>query len=259
MPVRLPSKIKEQFSTVITDLKLPRDILPYIRPFVVNGFDLFHAGSTYIKSGSVIGIPINFTYESVDDIDTSTLLVGNRKIKWDRTEGKELLESLVISDNAKKFAIAQEIYRCQTLEPLLNSFYPIFNVSLAYILGKKINQFTNGFSRPLTYRIVVYLLVGLFSFGNWAFLKDFTTIHYDTESIEKISELGPDYVEGGQEFYANILRRNKALRHLLGNEGVKLYSATGNEQFFLREKRLPIASRKLLLDKRVENIDLKIS
>lgn len=66
-------KSKELFQQVLKDLKVPKTEENIIEIFTVFGFDLFHAGSTALRTGTIIGIPVNFGYETDRDV--------NRKIK----------------------------------------------------------------------------------------------------------------------------------------------------------------------------------
>lgn len=40
------------------------------------GFDVFNAGTMYSKFGGIVGIPINFTYDSIDSVSKSDILVS---------------------------------------------------------------------------------------------------------------------------------------------------------------------------------------
>lgn len=230
------------------DLKVPEDVRANLKLFTVNGFDVFHAGTTVLPSGALVGVPTNFEYEVKEDIDASTLLIRSKHIDWSKPDGQSLLSSLTLSEDARKFAIGREIVRCQTAEPIINALAPPICVGAAYVIGQRVNVVLNGFARPLSFRISLYALAGLFTLGNWIFVKDATTVHYDAVCDAEMSKLGKEYVRGGQEFYDKLLRRNVALRNLLGREGTKLYSAIGNEQFVIRHKQLPLVHRKLYFD-----------
>lgn len=40
-------------------------------------------------------------------------------------------------------------------------------------------------------RFTLYSLIGFFGYGIWAFLKDYTTVYYDTNADKRLSDLGP--------------------------------------------------------------------
>ncbi|XP_012251753.2 transmembrane protein 177 [Athalia rosae] len=252
-PVTVSSKIKKYLDTVLQELGISAEQQALLKPFTVNGFDLFHAGTTVLSTGAIIGVPTSFNYEGIEDIEPSNLLVQSRHVDWSQTDGKNLLSALTLSEKARKFAIAREIVRCQTIEPILNSMYPPFCILMTYGIARKMNSFMHHLPRSSFLNFIKYSLLGLFFLGNWTCLKDVTSCSFDRDCDVQVAELGEDYLKGGQEFYDKILQRNIALRNLMGKEGVKLYSATGNDEFFIRQKRLPIIQRKLYFDKAIKN------
>lgn len=56
-------------------LELPAIHSDRIKPFTVFGFDVFNAGTLYSKFGAIVGIPINFSYSSTEDIEKSDIMV----------------------------------------------------------------------------------------------------------------------------------------------------------------------------------------
>lgn len=48
-------------------------------------------------------------------------------------------------------------------------------------------------------------------------------------------------IDAGIQFYDKMLKKNVALRNLIGKN---IYSASGNENYFLRLKSLPLTVRK---------------
>ncbi|XP_046743889.1 transmembrane protein 177 [Diprion similis] len=253
-PVRVTAKIKKQFNAVLDDLEVPDHIRGLIKPFIVNGFDLIHAGSTNLRSGVIIGIPLSFNYEELKDIDESTLVLEAKNVDWKSAEGQNLLSSMLLSEEAKKFAIAQKVWRCQSHEIWMNCIFPMVSTAFAYTIAHRANVLLDSFHHPPIFRICLYTFVGMFSIATWAALKDFAAMQYDSECDEELCKLGKDYIKGGQEYYGKILQRNVALRSLLGDYGAKLYSVKGNEQFLLRQKRMPLVHRKLYFDEQMKSL-----
>jgi len=69
VPQPVLPKVQRLVDQVIQDLNLSKKERIAITPFIVYGFDVFHAGSTQLRSGAVIGIPVSFTYEEDHDVD----------------------------------------------------------------------------------------------------------------------------------------------------------------------------------------------
>lgn len=65
----MAKKVQDLYNQSLEDLKLRQSEKSLIKTFTVYGFDLFHAGCTAVWTGAIIGIPINFSYESENDIN----------------------------------------------------------------------------------------------------------------------------------------------------------------------------------------------
>ncbi len=66
-PVPVPAEMIAKVNQVKTDLKLEKDIssrIPAESSFTVFGFDIIHLGTAKFKTGAIIGIPANYSYES---------------------------------------------------------------------------------------------------------------------------------------------------------------------------------------------------
>lgn len=83
--------------------------------------------------------------------------------------------------------------------------------------------------------------MGTFGAGIYAFLTDYTQIYYDTKVDKQLSELGPEFIEAGVSFYDKLLKKNIAIRNLIGEN---MYTAQGNEQHLIRQKSLPLTIRR---------------
>ncbi|PNF25346.1 hypothetical protein B7P43_G10935 [Cryptotermes secundus] len=151
---------------------------------------------------------------------------------------------MVLSEEAQKFAIGREIAYAQTLYVYMNSAFPAIVIISMYAFTTNCNNRLGLFGKPFALRAILYSLVGLFGFGSWAFMKDFTTVHYETQVDKEMCALGESYIKGGIEFYSKLLKRNIALRKLMGKKGEKLYTATGNDQYMMRQLHQPLTLRK---------------
>ena len=55
------------------------------------------------------------------------------------------------------------------------------------------------------------------------------TVRHEKEVDAALCALGVPYAVGGTEYYYSMLRRNMALRKLLGSDGGNKFTALGNE------------------------------
>ncbi|XP_049845290.1 transmembrane protein 177 isoform X2 [Schistocerca gregaria] len=174
--------------------------------------------------------------------------VSGEPVAWSTREGQQFLDSLILSDAAQKFAIGCEVAYVRTPYVYLNTLYPFAALSLVYTIAQNLNRKLHMEKQPQAIRGVVYSVLAIFGVGLWAVLKDVTSTHYEKKCDEEVSSLSETYAKGGLEFYSKILQRNIALRSLLGEKGKKLYSVSGNRQYFIRQKSLPLINRKLFLE-----------
>lgn len=104
-------------------------------------------------------------------------------------------------------------------------------------------------------RGVLYSILGVFGFGIWSFLKDFTQVYYDTSVDKKLCSAGPEIIDAGIRFYDKLLKKNIAIRGLTGDD---TYTVKGNENFLIRQKRLPLTIRKLYFEMRKKELEKSV-
>ncbi|KRT81873.1 hypothetical protein AMK59_5928 [Oryctes borbonicus] len=253
LSVPLPEELKVEFDKAITLVGIGKEERKMFQPFTVFGFDTFHAGLSFSKFGSIIGIPINFTYKDIDSIDKTLIKVRHDSVPWGTEEATQLLESFILSENAQIYAIAREIKTADSAKSMLDIVYKTLGVLGCYSLSNLINTKLNLYIRPRGMRVALYVLVTAFMYGNYCFFKDFTQIYYEQYVDEFLKNKDPIFAEGGKEYYEKILQRNKALRKLLGREGENRFSSLGNENFFIRQRHVPLLHRKQFFEENLVN------
>lgn len=163
------------------------------------------------------------------------------------------MHALVLSEKAQLFAIAREIKFANSGKVLLDTFFSTSVFIFMYSLGAHLNQKLNFYSKPFIFRGCMYSGIMLFGMGIYTFLTDFTQNHYDMAIDKELCEKNVIFAEGGNEFYEKMLKRNMALRKLLGTFGESKYSALGNENYLIRQKSLPINTRRDFCLSRLQN------
>lgn len=67
--------------------------------------------------------------------------------------------------------------------------------------------------------------------SNGALLQDNSSLLWQRSADTNLSKLDDlAYVRGGAEYYASLVRRNMALRELLGTDGPSVYTSLGNDE-----------------------------
>ncbi|XP_072938524.1 transmembrane protein 177 [Epargyreus clarus] len=251
-PVELSKELQERCKKCLDILKMPDVHRKLIQPFSIFGYDLFHAGSTSSKYGAIIGIPVNFTYKSFEDIEKDNIQVNHKKLNLKTDIGKKLGEALIIPEKVQEFAICREILMVQNNKVIYESAYPFMCIFFVYNLSQYINKKLNLYAAPPPIRVTLYTIVGTFGLGMYFLLKDMTETFYETQVDKKLCELGDDYVESGVIYYKKLLQRNQALRELMGNDGPKKYTAMGNENYGIRQPRLALIHRKQFFESKLK-------
>lgn len=155
-----------------------------------------------------------------------------------------LRSSLVLSDAAKKFALAREVCSVNSQELALQCGLNFAAIFTYYYLAYSFNRKGNMFARPLKLRVVLYSLLGSITFVMWLMVKDFLAVRRDGLADEEAASISEEYAKGGLEFYNKILQRNVAIRSLLGDDGPKQFTALGNTREVFRTTHLPIVNRR---------------
>lgn len=144
----MSEKLQQRFNRAIQLVDLSERERKYVSPFMVYGFDVFNAGSMKARYGGVVGIPINFDYDSPADIEKTDMLIGNRKVDWSSEGGKLLEECLVLSEDEQVFGIAREVLTLNTNKRLIQAVIPTFTWVFTYSTASLINQRCNFYVKP---------------------------------------------------------------------------------------------------------------
>ncbi|XP_017768328.1 PREDICTED: transmembrane protein 177 [Nicrophorus vespilloides] len=241
--VTLNSKLVERFNKALVYADVPDQDVKLYKPFAIFGFDISHVGMSFSKYGCQVGIPVNFNYVSADTVDKSTIKIKGESVAWSTDEAEQFLDSVVLSENAQIYAMAREIKMSQTFKLIVDAICGPLSVFVAYGSSVFLNGKFNLYPKPMGVRLVMYALVGTFTFGNYLFIKDFNQLYYESYVDKELKAKDPRLVEGAKEFYEKILRRNQALRTLMGSEGEDFYTVHGNENYSFRQRHLPLVQR----------------
>lgn len=157
------------------------------------------------------------------------LKVYKETVDWSSENGKKLEESLILSEKAKKFAIAEQLYYISSPEVLVKTLITIFIVNLTVLYFHSLKTFFK--EKKITRGWPIYLVLVITKFALWLILKDGYTCYLEDMTDKKIAELGKDYVEGGVEFFEKVLQTNQVLKDFAEEKGKKSeYTLFGNRE-----------------------------
>jgi len=206
--------------------------------------DPVHRGSLQLRTGSVIGLPSNFYYQTVGDVGRNSILVGQEMVDWNSSAGKELQNALVLSDKAKAFVIAREFFRAKSFTVHVDTLLQLCCLVFAYYSGAWLN-----YNMLLTMRLkpwarfIVFSTIGVAGLSLYIMISDASHCWYDNRVDEAAAKLRKIYAEGGVEYYEKVLQRNCALRRLLGLKGAKQFTRYGNVVSLWRNRSVQLTSR----------------
>ncbi len=213
--------------------------------FTTFGHQLRHKGSVHLRTGAIIGVPSTFNYNSVLEVQLDKMQINNKPIDWESSAGNSLRAAVVLSDQAKQFAIAREVYYTNTQYVYVEAFLRTTFLFLAYGTGFAINRSLQLKQRmKLWGRLGLYGIIGSFYLFMYLTAVDTYKCHLDNYTDKKTAKLGVDYAKGGHEFYSKTLLRNQALLSIMGPEGAKMYTLYGNEAATWRRPHVQATTRK---------------
>ncbi|XP_062131340.1 LOW QUALITY PROTEIN: transmembrane protein 177 [Drosophila sulfurigaster albostrigata] len=243
----VPPAVEQRVHKAMEQLNVDPREAKFIKTFTVFGFDLFQAGTTKFRFGGALGIPVNYAYNSIGEIKRADIRFRDQQIKWGSDNGKLLEEAIVLTEDEQVFGLSKAILQLQTHRVLMNSVFPSVSFLMVYTLGRYLNMHLNLFAKHGSVRCVMYGILGLFGIGSWSFMKDFNQVTTDADIDKKLAALGPQFVAAGISYYDKQLKKNIALRHLIGDD---TYTALGNENFLLRQKTMPLTARKSFFEQK---------
>ena len=190
--------------------------------FPCTGTETMHIGLHDVHK-SYIGLPFYFEYKELEDIDEDEFVfISEQAPNWEREDGKQFLENLVLSENAKKYAIAESIALAYSYENLLRCTYPIFSIiysTFSFLRMDTILQEKWKVSAAI--RRFCSTLFGASILLSWLLLFKLGVDEYTKGVINDfINELATkqDYIDGGIEYHSKNHKRAILLRE--SNDGL---------------------------------------
>lgn len=234
-------------------MNMKEDMEARLELFVAYGQDLIHKGSLNTRKGGIVGIPGNFKYLSTDDVERNKVVLNNQSVDWNSQAGEKLAEAMVLSDDAKKFAIAREIFAVKSYYHAVDAFLASSCFLGSYCFGYVMNRKLGLREKlPMVIRGGFYTAFACFGALTYVVLRDAYNCMQDRKLDQKAGRLMPALGQGGVEYYTKLLQRNIALRELLGSSGPSLYTAYGNVTQSWRTPKLSLTAHRDLMVSLVE-------
>lgn len=198
------------------------------------GNEVYSVGSLNLPTGAYIGLPYNFSYTDPSQLKVEQIrLLGQYRTKRSINAPviKHLFQSLILSEDAKKFAIAHQlnfltssyifVKSANIFLSILGSFLlaPVVNRRLGYsTLQKRLPRVFGG--------LACFLAVTVFA---GSIIDELLDELYDIRALRRTLKIAPtaNYQTGAVEYYSKLINRNKALYELLGDHASQYYTEDG--------------------------------
>lgn len=177
-----------------------------------------------------IGLPFYFQYDSLKDVKTEEIAVFlDDSVPWTSKNGKKLIDSLVLSENAKKFAIMRQIYFADSHGLTFHSMNLILTFGVYRAMSKYISsKLKHKQVVPIVPMAIAKLIQVVACASIFFFVRNIIRHGLDAASDLRSLEHGDEYYEGAIEFYSKTIQRNKAFAFFLGNEGKNYFTPAGD-------------------------------
>lgn len=208
--------------------------------YLTEQFETLRCGSLS-KVKAHIALPFYLVFDSVDAakdyckrkfVDQLPILDGSRSVHvdWDSAIGQTLAETMVLSENAKRFVLRRDLYDRQSYWAYINGAFTWASCSciagpIVYVLNDRIRTFNRS---PLAFSLLYFASMGVAYMLHREFFK-FRDYALRIESDSKAMSGGVNYVLGAREYYWKLLKRNRQIRELIGGiDAMRLYTASGS-------------------------------
>ena len=126
-----------------------------------------------------------------------------------------LQNALILSDDAKRFAIARELERAKTSSYRTNGVILPISIVIGYLISRTVNKKFDLLRRAPRLRLRMYGIIAPAMIFFAITLEDINKYYQEASLDTKICHMGPNYAKGGIEYYDKQLKHNVALRELV--------------------------------------------
>ena len=235
-PVR--NELLKLLNEVVNEMNLSDEEVDHLSVFIVNNMTEPYGWGELGKE-SLIGIPDFFHYKSVEDVPMERMRIGESHGTGDddmlltgsqieSEHGQMFADSLVMSDKAKKFAMAREIERTRQIPYMTHAVFSFSFILLLYNSARIVNKRAGLMTKPPIMRGFMYLSLLPTFILTYCLSKDAYNRQVDREVDRLTASIGPDYSAGGTEYYSKMMNRNVALREFQGESGKSKFNRHGD-------------------------------
>lgn len=238
-----PDFINDHIEATFEDLAVRKEDKVCLQLFMANSFDPVLFGYQDCPFGYTVGIPFYYMWRTVEEVQFEEVIqmlwgkeIWKRQIaladfvkNLSEDELADLKDTLILSEKAKKYCIAEQILCAKEYNPTFDTFFSLGHFIVSYYFCALMNyQFNLLKKAPRILRVAMYSAVSVpMAYFCYNYYRDSNRkVHSD--AVKKLASVGPDYVEGGIEFWEKSERRGKILRRIL-DKGETFYEEDGSK------------------------------
>jgi len=262
LPTKISDEIKNLLGEVSDDIGLTGEEKKQVKAFVTTetepygwgglssgkrGYGALLAYPNHFHYNDPVEVPIDKMRFGIHATGSSTSLTGSALAS---DEAKTLCKSLVLSKEAKKFALAREIERTRDNSFIFKSILPGSWLFLTYLIARHANKKLGLFKAPFRpiHRGIAYISLLPTMTLSYFVTKDWHERVVQGRTDAAVAGLSVEYAKGGVEYYNKLLQRNVCMRELQP-KGKKMYNLHGELlQGIIRVKHKPLLERKAVCE-----------
>ncbi|CAD5216925.1 unnamed protein product [Bursaphelenchus okinawaensis] len=200
----------------------------------LNYLDSVAVGSLGMRFGAYIGLPLASRFQNKAEVEEYSkkyleplkVLQKDVCVVWETKFGKDLIDTLHLSDNAVRYLVARDILSREGYQAYANAAiswttWTMFSSLLTYYLHLRK---TKSFMRFVTIYVVL-ISMAAFAHNEWHKLYRYMNdVHSDTTA----ARLSAAHCLGGLEYYMKLLRRHQMLRNVM-DDGNVIFTPAGDK------------------------------
>lgn len=259
VPVPKPS-LKQITEEVMTDMNFADNTVNQNTTFHLVRSDTlaqpraYGSIANFFTKKIIILVPEFFNVEEETDVKELVFFrvfsdVSVPELVYDPTkliQVKQLKAATVLSQDAKKFAIAREFLRGTSSDAKYQSALAIAHLLANYLICRRFNTNFKLFQRAVKIRLLQYFSVSLLNFMLYMGTSSSLRVNNEYNLDDQAARINEAYAKGGVELYAKEKERLLAQRDLLPG-GNRLINLKGDLQSWT-----DLFQKKMSIDKRIE-------
>lgn len=171
-------------------------------------------------------------------------------INEDSKTGQMFMQSLILSDSAKKYSIARELVLTDTFRVLLKSIS--YSLSLLPMCALGTVVLSSLPAKPAKFRAFAFFVLCNVGIVVCLLIRVALENYYQNDADSKVASISKEYIYGGIEYYEKLIQRNLALRNIVP-DGESMYSEKGDQLAFISLlSELPLTFRKKQLERKLQ-------